>query len=124
MGELISLIKKGKGWRIGWKANAPVYKGLIGSDEWAFELTEPEMQDFIRLLLRINQAIIDLDQYLMEEEILTCEVESDLMWLGAKGYSDNYSLRLILSQPRSCEGNWSGSVINSLITATQSLDIF
>ena len=118
------MIKKGKGWRIGWKSNAPVYKGLIGSDEWAFELTEPEMQDFMRLLLQISQAIIDINQYLMEEEKLVCEVESELMWLGVQGYPNNYSLRIILSQPRSCEGAWSGNVVNSLMSASQSLDLF
>jgi hypothetical protein len=118
------LIKKGKGWRIGWNAHAPLYKGLIGADDWAFELTESEMQDFIRLLLQINQAIIDINQHLMDEETIVCEVESDLIWLGAKGYPDNYSLRVILSQARGCEGNWAGNVINSLIMTTQSLDIF
>jgi Domain of unknown function (DUF1818) len=118
------LIKKGDGWRIGWKADAPVYKGLIGGKDWAFELSEAEMQDFIRLLSQIHQSIEDIHQYLIEEETITCEVESELIWLGAKGYPNHYSLRIILSQQRSCEGNWAENAISSLITATQTLTIF
>ena len=118
------MLKSGKGWRVGWNPNALVYKGLIGADDWAMELTESEMHDFIRLLLQINQAIIDIHPHLMEKETIVCEVESDLIWLSAEGYPYNYSLRIILSQQRGCEGTWSENVINSLIMATQSLTTF
>ena len=118
------MLKKGNGWRIGWNSDALVYKGLIGGQDWAFELTEAEMQDFLRLLLQIDQAIADIHEHLMDEETITCEVESELMWLGATGYPDNYSLRIILSQQRSCEGNWAENAISPLITASQSLHLF
>ncbi len=118
------MLKNGKGWRVGWKKNAPVYKGLIGADDWAMELTQSEMQDFLRLLLQINQTITDINQHLMEQETIACEVESELMWLSAEGYPDNYSLRIILSQHRGCEGTWPEHVVDSLILATQSLDVF
>lgn len=118
------MIKKGKGWRIGWKESAPVYQGLIGGEDWSIELTSQEMQDFRRLLLQIHQAIIDISEHLMEEEAIVCEVESDLMWLGAQGYFDRYSLRIILLQGRGCEGTWGENVIQELIQASQSLDIF
>ncbi len=116
------MIKYGKGWRLGWKSSPLVYKGLIGADDWAIELTQAEMKDFIRLILQIDQAIIDIHQHLMDEETIEIEVESELIWLGAKGYPDNYSLRIILSQQRGCEGTWSENAIKSLINATQSLD--
>jgi len=119
-----SLIKKGKGWRIGWQEKAVTYKGLIGGDDWAFELTAIEMQDFCRLLLQIHQAIIDINEHLMEEETITCEVESDLMWLGAQGYPNNYSLSIILHHHRGCEGTWKENVTKDLIQATQSLMLF
>lgn len=118
------LIKKGKGWRIGWKYSAPMYQGLIGGEDWAIELTSQEMQDFRRLLLQIDQAVIDISQHLMEEETIVCEVESDLMWLGAQGYFDRYSLRIILLQGRGCEGTWDENIIQELIRASQSLEIF
>lgn len=118
------MITKGKGWRIGWKESSTVYQGLIGGEDWAIELTSQEMRDFLRLLLQIDQAIIDISQHLMEEETIVCEVESDLIWLGAQGYFDRYSLRIILLQGRGCEGTWDESVIQELIQASQSLELF
>jgi hypothetical protein len=118
------LIKKGKGWRIGWQEKASAYKGLIGSEHWAIELTVAEMQDFRRLLLQIHQGMLDISKHLMEEEIIVCEAESDLIWLGAEGYPHNYSLRIILHHHRSCEGTWSENVTQDLIQATQSLELF
>ena len=116
------MIKKGNGWRIGWKKDAPVYKGLIGTDDWAIELTQPEMEDFVRLLLEINQAIIDISEHLMDEETITCELESNLLWLEARGYAHQYSLTVILSQQRCCEVTLPAFVIPDLITTVQSLN--
>jgi hypothetical protein len=101
------LIKKGKGWRIGWQEKSIPYQGLIR-----------------RLLLQIHQGMADISQHLMEEETILCEAESDLMWLGAQGYPKNYSLRIILHHHRGCEGTWSENVIQDLIQATQSLELF
>lgn len=118
------LIKKGKGWRMGWKPSAPVYQGLLGGEDWAVELTAPEMRDFRRLLLQIDQAVMDISQCLMEEETILCEVESNLIWLGAQGYFDRYSLRIILLQGRGCEGTWDETATQELIQASQSLELF
>ncbi|MBL1209563.1 DUF1818 family protein [Geminocystis sp. GBBB08] len=118
------MIKQGNGWRIGWQEKATTYQGLIGSQHWALELTSEEMHDFHRLLLQIYQAMTEINSHLMEEETISCEVESDLMWLGVQGYPHNYSLRIILHHHRSCEGTWLENVIQDLIQASQSLDIF
>ncbi|BAQ60776.1 hypothetical protein GM3708_1182 [Geminocystis sp. NIES-3708] len=118
------MIKKGKGWRIGWQEKISTYQGLIGAEDWAMELTTAEMQDFCRLLLQIHQGMADMTKHLMEEEIIICEAESDLMWLGAEGYPHNYSLRIILHHHRGCEGTWSENVTQDLIQATQSLKLF
>ncbi|BAQ66463.1 DUF1818 family protein [Geminocystis sp. NIES-3709] len=118
------MIKKGKGWRIGWRKDVPIYKGLIGAEDWAIELTSQEMQDFRSLLLQIHQSMLDISNHLMEEETIVCEVESELMWLGAQGYSHLYSVRIIIFQSRKCEGTWSENIIQDLIQATQSLEVF
>ncbi len=115
------MLKKGIGWRIGWRENATIYKGFIGSEDWAIELTQPEMEDFCRLLAQLDEQMQGMKEYLMEEEKINCEVESPLIWLGAEGYPENYCLRIILSQHRGCEGNWSSSAISQLIEEAQSL---
>jgi len=40
------VVKSGAGWRIGWNPNAAEFKGLVGTDDWAIELTETELNDF------------------------------------------------------------------------------
>jgi len=39
------VIKSGLGWRVGWNPNAVEFKGLVGGDDWAIELTEAELID-------------------------------------------------------------------------------
>ena len=116
------MINKGKGWRIGWRADAPVYKGLIGTDNWAIELTKEEMQDFASLLIKINQVMIDMSEHLMDEEKITCELDTDLLWLEASGFPHEYSLTVIFSQQRSCEVSFPADVIPSFINTVQSLN--
>ncbi len=118
------MIKKGEGWRVGWQEKVKTYQGLIGAEHWAMELTAAEMVDFRRLFSQIHQGMMDVSKHLMEGEIILCEAESDLMWLGAEGYPHNYSLRIILHHHRGCEGTWSGNVTQDLIQAIQSLELF
>lgn len=118
------LLKEGKGWRIGWHENAQKYNGLIGAEDWAMELTAEEMQDFCRLLLKLAQNMTDMKDYLMDEEKITCETESELMWLEVEGYPDSYSLRLILNQGRCCEGNWHPEAVKELIKAIHNFNVF
>ncbi|WP_347239031.1 DUF1818 family protein [Cyanobacterium stanieri] len=118
------MLKKGKGWRIGWQEKPEIYKGLIGADNWAFELSGPEMEDFCRLLIQINDTMETMAEHLMEEETISCEVESPLLWLGADGYINDYSLRIIIYEHRGAEGSWQSDVIPDLIKAIQSLKSF
>lgn len=118
------MIKQGKGWRIGWKSEPTIYQGLLAGADWAMELTLAEMEDFCRLLPEIHQVVTEISQHLMDEESIVCEVESELLWLGTDGFADNYSLRIILSQGRGCEGTWSANVIPQLLQAVQSFQLF
>ncbi|MFN6180187.1 MAG: DUF1818 family protein, partial [Dolichospermum sp.] len=37
------VIKSGTGWRLGWNPDALTFKGLVGTEDWAIELTEAEL---------------------------------------------------------------------------------
>ena len=106
------------------KKKPDIYKGLIGADDWALELSAPEMEDFCRLLAQIRDTMDSMAEHLMEEETISCEVESPLLWLGADGYVNNYRLRIILHQHRGAEGSWQSHAIPELIKAAQSLKSF
>ncbi len=117
------VLKSGAGWRIGWNpTNA--YPGLVGADDWAIELTAAELDDFCRLLSQLVDNMRSMQAELMDEENITCEAESDLIWMQVAGLPSKYSLRLILNTGRSCEGNWTADAVAELVSAMPSLKIF
>lgn len=117
-------IKSGSGWQIGWNPQAGEYKGLVGTDTWAIELTEAELGDFCRLLGQLTETMSQMAAELMGEERIACEAESDLLWMEVEGYAHAYSLRLILKRGRRCEGNWSEDAVRELAQSAQILQGF
>ncbi|HEY9645011.1 MAG TPA: DUF1818 family protein [Chroococcidiopsis sp.] len=117
-------LKSGQGWRLGWDADAEIFRGLVGTDDWAIELTESELDDFCRLLAQLAQTMQTMSHELMDEEAITCEVESDRLWLEAEGFPHAYSLRLMLLTGRRGEGAWEAIAVPELILAAQTLKVF
>lgn len=113
------LLKKGRGWRIGWHPEAEFYQGLIGGESWAIELTATEFRELYRLLRQLTDTMAQMATELMDEEKIAIEAESDLMWLEITGYPNSYDLRLILHQDRRCEGNWEAGIASELVLVMQ-----
>ena len=113
------LLKKGKGWRIGWHPEAAIYKGLVGAESWAIELTAIEFKEFYRLLRQLTDTMAQMATELMDEERIAIEAESELMWLEVEGYPNSYSLRLILQKDRCCEGNWEAGIAADMVLVMQ-----
>ncbi|GAA6620153.1 DUF1818 family protein [Scytonema sp. NUACC26] len=118
------VLKSGLGWRIGWNPTAPEFKGLVGTDDWAIELTEAELNDFCRLLTQLADSMQQIANELMDEEKIACEAESDRIWMEVEGYPYAYSLRLILNTGRGVEGKWEASSVPGLLQATRMLEVF
>ena len=118
------LVKSGSGWRIGWNPNAPEFKGLVGTDDWAIELTEAELNDFCRLLAQLGDTMRQLASELMDVEKIACEAESDLLWMEVEGYPHAYSLRFILNTKRCVEGRWDADAVGGLQQAAETLQVF
>ena len=118
------VVKRGAGWRIGWNPNASEFKGLVGADDWAIELTEAELNDFCRLSGQLVETMSQLASELMDEEKIACEAESDLLWMQVEGYPHAYSLRLILNTGRCAEGSWADVAVPGLVQAAQMLRVF
>ena len=108
-------IKSGDGWRIGWHPHAVKYQGLVGAEDWAIELTKAELDDFYRLLTQLVETMNQMSAELMDEEKISCEAETDLLWMEVEGYPHNYSLRLILNGDRRCEVSWNKGVAPLMI---------
>jgi Domain of unknown function (DUF1818) len=112
-------IQSGLGWRIGWHPAAGEFVGLVGGENWAFELTAAEFEDFSRLLMQLVETMQQMESELMEEERIACEAQSDLLWLEVEGYPHAYSVRIILNSGRRCEGEWPPEVVLELVQAVE-----
>lgn len=115
-------IKTGDGWRVGWHSQNSRYQGLVGTNDWAIELTKAEFADFQRLLNQLAATMKTMEAELMDEEKISCEAESELLWLEVAGYPNHYSLRLILNCDRCFEGNWTAGVVPELVDALNSFN--
>ena len=107
-------VQSGDGWRIGWHPPEAKYQGLVGTDDWAMELTKAELNDFCRLLSQLVDTMVQMETELMDRERISCEAETNLLWLEVEGYPYSYSLRLILKCDRRGEGNWREGVAPQL----------
>lgn len=117
-------LKSGPGWRVGWDPTASDFQGLIGADTWAIELTGAEFTDFCQLLEQLVAAMNQMQGELMDQETLTCEVVSDLVWMEVRGYPQAYGLGFILLTGRRGEGQWPAIAVPELVQATQLLKVF
>lgn len=115
------IVKSGGGWRLGWNPEAEEFVGLVGSDNWAIELTATELKDFCRLLGQLADTMNAMASELMDEERIACEAQSDLLWLEVEGYPQSYGLRLILNSGRCCEGEWLPSAVPQLLQSARML---
>jgi Domain of unknown function (DUF1818) len=118
------VIKSGTGWRLGWNPEADEFKGLVGGDGWAIELTEAELNDFCRLLADLAAAVTEMAIELMDEEKIAIEAESDLLWVQVEGDPEAYSVQLILNSGRRCEGFWPIAAAPGLVQAAKVLKVF
>lgn len=117
------LVKNGTGWRLGWNPQAEIYQGLIGTDDWAIELTIAELRDFKRLLVQLAKTMEQMAGELMDAERISCEAETELLWLEVEGYPHAYSLRVIVHNSRRCEGNWAAGVAPHLLSSLETIDL-
>ncbi|MEB3225179.1 MAG: DUF1818 family protein [Synechococcus sp.] len=109
-------LKKGEGWRVGWDPDVSrPFQGLLGTDDWAVELTAAEFTDFCRLLVQLADTVASIASELMAEERIAIEAESDLVWLEIEGFPDCYSLRILLLTQRNIEGNWPPAAVQQLL---------
>ena len=118
-------IRSGAGWRVGWDPEASEFKGLVGTDSWAVELTEGELHDFCRLLSQLSEIMNQMAAETMDEEKITCKAESNLLWMELTGYPQAYSLKFILNSGRRAEGEWNdASVVGDLCQAAKIMKVF
>lgn len=117
-------LKEGPGWRLGWQPDATLFKGLVGGESWAAEMTAVEFADFCRLTLQLAETLQMMAAELMDEERVTCSQETEHIWVEVEGYPQQYDLRFILLTGRQVEGNWPAQVASGLVQSIPALELF
>jgi hypothetical protein len=97
--------------------NAHPYQGLVGGDNWAFELTRQELEEFCKLGMQLIESVQQSQSELSEQESLTCTTETENIWIEMTGYPDNFRLSLQLQTGRRAEGIWDNDALNGLVSA-------
>lgn len=110
-------LRSGEGWRLGWNPSAEQFCGLVAGASWAIELTAAEFKDFCRLAQQLGGTMTAMAEALMAEEQLTCEQETETIWLEVEGFPAAYSLRFILLGGRRGEGEWPPVIVPQLLAA-------
>lgn len=117
------MIYEGQGWRLGWKPDQGGYCALVAGDHWSIELESIEFQQFYHLLTELQNTLQSIQNELMEEESITCELENQWLWMEISGYPHHFDLHFILQQNRRCEGGWTAEIVQEILPILASLKI-
>lgn len=105
-------VHQGPGWRFAVDPSRDPYPVLVGTDDWAVELTAAEASALRGSALRLVSELETLSDQLMPEEQISLELDCDLVWVELEGRPGELSLRFVL-QPlastgggRGVEGRW------------------
>ncbi len=107
----------GEGWRIGFRSDAELYKGLVGADSWAIELTGDEFRDFCKLVSQLAETMQVMASELSDGEKICCTLETEEICLEVNGYPHAFNLHFQLLTGRRSEGLWDESAVPFLVAA-------
>ena len=94
------MLEETKRWRLLKDFKKGKFCFLIGIDKWSIELQKSEFNSLYLLLLKINEQLLNIYDELMDEELITFELE---------GRKNEWSLRFVFEsqdQTRSFEMYW------------------
>ncbi|MGD1855397.1 MAG: DUF1818 family protein [Leptolyngbyaceae cyanobacterium] len=121
---MTAMLKEGPGWRLGWDEERATFKALVGGENWALELTLEEFLDLRRLARQLADTIAAMATELMPDERITCEQETQHLWIEAEGFHHSYSLRFIVLNGRSCEGTWPPATVPEVLHSLEHINVF
>ena len=111
------LTKDQKRWRLLRDYKKGKFCFLIGIDNWSIELQKSEFHSLYLLLIRINKEFLGIQNQLMDEELISLELEQLPWYIELKGKKNEWSLRFVFEsqdQTRSFEMYWPIPIAQSL----------
>ena len=115
------MVKDQKRWRLLRDFKKGKFCFLISVDNWSIELQKSEFYSLYLLLLKINEQLLSIKNELMDEELITLELEQLPWYIQLEGIKDEWSLRFIFESQdstRSFEMYWPVSYTHLTLPTT------
>ena len=112
------MLEEKKRWRLCRDLKKGKFCFLIGVDNWSIELQKSEFNSLYLLLVKINEQLLSIKNELMDEELITLELEQLPWFIQLEGKKDEWSLRFIFEsqdQTRSFEMYWPIPIAQNLL---------
>ena len=103
------MLKEQKRWRLHRDLKKGKFCFLLGVNNWAVELQKSEFYLLYLLLLKINNQLSEISDELMDEELITLEIEELPWYIELDGKKNEWNLRLVFEsqeKTRSFEMYW------------------
>ena len=103
------MLEDKKRWRLLRDFKKGKFCFLVGVDNWSVELQKSEFNSLYLLLLKIHKQLSDIKDELMDEELITLELEQLPWYIELEGKKNEWSLRFVFDsedQTRSFEMYW------------------
>ena len=103
------MLREGKNWRLSKDFKKGKYCFLIGANNWAIELQKSEFNLLYLLLIRLNEQLLEITNQLMDEELISLEIEKSPWYIELEGTKNEWNLRLVFESQehtRSFEMYW------------------
>ena len=110
--------KERNSWRLIKNFDKGKYCFLIGANNWSVELQKNEFNSLYQLINTLDKEFIAIKDNLMDEELITLEIEQSPWYGELEGNKRNWSLRLIFESnedTRSFEMYWPILIAENLL---------
>ena len=104
-------------WRLIKDSQKGKFCFLIEVNNWAIELQKHEFESLYKLLIKLNNQLLEIKDELMEEELINLEIEQLPWYAELEGKKYAWNLRIIFEsseQTRSFEMYWPIPIAESL----------
>ena len=104
-------------WRLIKDSQKGKFCFLIEVNNWAIELQKHEFESLYKLLIKLNNQLLEIKDELMDEELINLEIEQLPWYAELEGKKYAWNLRIIFEsseQTRSFEMYWPIPIAESL----------
>ena len=103
------MVKDHRRWRLLRDFKKGKFCFLISVDNWSIELQKSEFNLLYLLLIRLNEQLLEITNQLMDEELISLEIEQLPWYIELEGTKNEWNLRLVFESQehtRSFEMYW------------------